>query len=60
MTDVNELLLSIAPKFETTVFLVIPRDFRMCQNSFDLTALPESFHQRIFAFVLRLTLVVRN
>ena len=60
MTNVNDLLLSIALKFETTVFLVIPRDFRMCHNSLDLTALSESFHQRMFAFVLRLTLEVRN
>ena len=60
MTNVNDLLLSIALKFETTVFLIIPRDFRMCHNSFDLTALSEIFHQRMFAFVLRLTLVVRN
>ena len=60
MANVNDLLVSIVLKFETTVFLVIPRDFRMCHNSFDLPTLSESINQRVFALLLRLTLVVRN
>ena len=43
MSHVNDLVLSIALKFETTVFLGIPRDFRVFHNFFGLPTLCESF-----------------
>ena len=46
MSYVNDLLLSIALKFETTAFLGIPRDVRVFHDSFGLPALSESFSSK--------------
>ena len=50
MSYVNDLLSSIALKFETTVFLGIPRDFRIFHNSFGLPTLSESFSSKKACF----------
>ena len=57
MSYINDLLLSIALKFETTVFLDILRDFRVFHNSFGLPTLLRVFHERMLAYLLRLTFV---
>ena len=59
MPYVNDLSLSIALKFETTIFLDIPRDFRIFHNSFGLPTRLRVSHQRMLAFLLRLTFVRR-
>ena len=43
---VNDFLSSIVIKFETTVFLGIPRDFRVFHNYFGLPTLSESFSSK--------------
>ena len=50
MSYVNDLLSSIALKFETTIFLGIPRDFRVFRNSFGLPTLYESFSSKKACF----------
>ena len=50
MSHVNDLLLSIALKFKTTVFLNIPRVFRVFHNSFDLPTLSENFPSKNACF----------
>ena len=58
MSYVNDLLLSIALKFDTTVFLGTPSDFRVFLNSLGLPTFSESlFCRRMVAFLLRLTFV---
>ena len=47
---VNDLLSSIVLKFETTVFLGIPRDFRVFHNYFGLPTLSESFSSKKACF----------
>ena len=47
MSYVNDLLLSVALKFETTFFLGIPRGFRVLfHNSFGLPTFSESFSSK--------------
>ena len=43
MPYANDLLLTIALKFETTLFLGMPRDFRVFHNSFSLATFSEFF-----------------
>ena len=50
MSNVNNLLLSIALNFETTVSLGIPSDFRVYNNSFGLLTLSETFSSKTTCF----------
>ena len=59
MSYTNDLLLSIALKFETTVFLDIPRDFRVFHNSLVCQHFLRVLHERMLAYLQRLTFVRR-
>ena len=50
MSYVHDLLLSIAMKLKTAVFLGIPRDFRVLHNLFGLSTLSESFSSKNAGF----------
>ena len=50
MSYVNDLLSSIALQIETTVFLGIPRDFRVSHNTFGLQTLSERFSSKKACF----------
>ena len=50
LRHVNDLLWLIALRFEITIFLGIPRDFRMFHNSFCLPMLSESFSSKNACF----------
>ena len=50
MPYVNDMLSSVALKFETTVFLQITRDFRVFHDSFGLPKLLERFSSKNCCF----------
>ena len=58
MSYVNDLLLSITLKIKTTVFLGIPRDFRVFHKSFGLPTLSESFPSKSAGFFAAINVCV--
>ena len=60
MSLVNDMLLSITLKFETIVFLGIPRDFKVFHNSFGLPTISESFSSKNACFFAAINSCVRR
>ena len=52
----KDLLLSIVVKFETTVFLGMPRDFRVFHNSFGFQRLSQRFSSKNGCFIAAINL----